>query len=246
MTTTQYNEATGGLTMYKLLLVDDEVSFLKGIALSLEQEGYAVHTAYDGHAALEAFSTLAPDLVILDVMLPYLDGFTVCEAIRKKATVPILMLTARSEDVDKILGLEKGADDYLTKPFNTRELIARIRALLRRKEWGGSLGDEPRVNVGDLTIDTAKRKAMIKGRPIELTNKEYDILITLAANRGKTVSRENLLQLVWGYTHLGDLRNVDVHIGRLRGKIEEDPTNPKYVLTRWGEGYYLRGYDHAD
>ncbi|MBT9155541.1 MAG: Transcriptional regulatory protein WalR [Firmicutes bacterium] len=232
--------------MYKLLLVDDEVSFVKGITLSLEHEGYEVHTAYDGHEALLAFTRLAPDLIILDVMLPGLDGFAVCEAIRKKATVPIMMLTARSEDVDKVLGLEKGADDYLTKPFNTRELVARVRALLRRADWGGNLGEEPRISVRDLTIDTVKRKVSVKGRPVDLTNKEYDILLTLAANRGKIYSRENLLQLVWGYSHLGDLRNVDVHIRRLRGKIEEDPACPKYVLTRWGDGYYLRDNDHAD
>lgn len=232
--------------MYKLLLVDDEASFLKGLTLSLENEGYEVHTAYDGNVALAAFSRLAPDLVILDVMLPGLDGFAVCEIIRRKATVPILMLTARSEDVDKILGLEKGADDYLTKPFNTRELVARVRALLRRKDWGGNAGEETRLSAGDLVIDTGKRKVSVKGRTVDLTNKEYDILLTLATNRGKTFSRENLLQLVWGYSHLGDLRNVDVHIGRLRAKIEEDPACPKYVLTRWGAGYYLRGDDHAN
>ncbi|MBS3986191.1 MAG: response regulator transcription factor [Selenomonadales bacterium] len=231
--------------MYKLLLVDDEASFLKGLTLSLEHEGYEVHAAYDGNEALAAFSRLAPDLVILDVMLPGLDGFAVCEAIRRKATVPILMLTARSEDVDKILGLEKGADDYLTKPFNTRELVARVRALLRRKDWSRSSGEETRLSVGDLVIDTGKRKVSVTGRPVDLTNKEYDILLTLATNRGKTFSRENLLQLVWGYSHLGDLRNVDVHIGRLRAKIEEDPACPKYVLTRWGAGYYLRENDHA-
>lgn len=232
--------------MYKLLLVDDEASFVKGLTLSLEHEGYEVHIAHDGTEALAAFSRLAPDLVILDVMLPGLDGFAVCESIRRKATVPILMLTARSEDVDKILGLEKGADDYLTKPFNTRELVARVRALLRRKDWGGNVGEEARISIGDLTIDTGKRKVYVKGRSVDLTNKEYDILLTLATNRGKTYSRENLLQLVWGYSHFGDLRNVDVHIGRLRAKIEEDPACPKYVLTRWGAGYYLRDDDHAD
>jgi DNA-binding response OmpR family regulator len=232
--------------MYKLLLVDDEASFLKGLTLSLEHEGYEVHPAYDGNEALAAFNRLAPDLVILDVMLPGLDGFSVCEIIRQRDTVPILMLTARSEDVDKILGLEKGADDYLTKPFNTRELMARVRALLRRKDWGGNVGEGTRLSVGELVIDTGKRKVSVKGRAIDLTNKEYEILITLAANRGKTYSRETLLQLVWGYSHLGDLRNVDVHIGRLRAKIEENPACPKYVLTRWGAGYYLRDENHAD
>lgn len=192
-----------------------------------------------------AFNRLAPDLVILDVMLPGLDGFAVCEAIRQRATVPIMMLTARSDDVDKVLGLEKGADDYLTKPFNTREFVARVRALLRRADWGGALGEESRISVGDMTIDTVKRRVSVKGRAVDLTNKEYDILITLAAHRGKTYSRENLLQLVWGYSHLGDLRNVDVHIRRLRGKIEEDPAYPKYVLTRWGAGYYVRDTDYA-
>jgi len=230
---------------YKLLLVDDEVSFVKGITLSLEQEGYEVHSAHDGHEALSSFYALAPDLVILDVMLPGLDGIAVCEALRKKSTVPIMMLTARSEDVDKILGLESGADDYLTKPFNTRELIARVRALLRRKDWSGAVGEESLLKVGDLQIDASKRKVTVKGRFIDLTNKEYDILVTLAANRGKIYSRESLLQLVWGYSHLGDLRNVDVHIGRLRAKVEEDPACPKYVLTRWGAGYYLRDETYA-
>jgi len=232
--------------LYKLLLVDDEVSFLKGLTLSLENEGYEVHTAYDGFQALECFNRFAPDLIVLDVMLPGLDGFTVCEAIRKKSTVPIIMLTARSEDIDKILGLEKGADDYLTKPFSTHELLARIRAQLRRAVWGGTAGEEHCINIGDLSVDTVKRKVIVRSKVVELTAKEYDILITLAANRGRTYTRENLLQIIWGYTHYGDVRNVDVHIKRLREKIEDDPARPKYVLTRWGAGYYLRDDGHAD
>jgi len=172
-------------------------------------------------------------------MLPELDGFEDCKRIRKTSTVPAIMLTARSEDIDKILGLEMGADDYLTKPFNSRELVARIKAHLRRVDWSSPQQVECLV-AGPLTIDTLKRKVTVAEKEVELTAKEFDILVTLATNPGRVYTRENLLEMIWGYKYYGDVRNVDVHVRRLREKVEADPANPEYVLTRWGVGYLFR------
>lgn len=224
--------------MARILIVDDEVALVKGLRLSFEREGYEVITAHSGPDALAAQDSESPDLIILDLMLPGIDGMEVCRKIRMTSTVPIIMLTARSEDVDKILGLELGADDYLTKPFNTRELLARVKAHLRRLDWNRP--DQPEhIRRDDLCIDMLKRRVTIKGREAELTAKEFDILTTLAANPGRIFSRENLLETIWGYKYFGDVRNVDVHVRRLREKIEPDPAEPRYVLTRWGVGYYF-------
>jgi DNA-binding response OmpR family regulator len=223
----------------KILLVDDEVALTKGLKLSLEREGYGVHTAHTGREALKAVETENPDLVVLDLMLPELDGFEVCKRIRQTSTVPIIMLTARTEDIDKVLGLEIGADDYLTKPFNTRELVARVKAHLRRVDWSGPQQQQV-LTANELSIDTLKRKVTVSGKEVDLTAKEFDILATLAANPGRVYTRENLLEMIWGYQYYGDVRNVDVHVRRLREKIELDPANPAYVLTRWGVGYHFK------
>ena len=210
----------------KILVVDDEKLIVKGIRFSLEQEGMEVDCAYDGEEALEYARRCEYDLVLLDVMLPKLDGFQVCQQIREFSDMPIVMLTAKSEDMDKILGLEYGADDYITKPFNILEVKARIKAIMRR---------------------TAKRKEEPAGSPvlvkgeINLTAKEFDVLELLAMNPNKVYSRENLLNLIWGYDYPGDARTVDVHIRRLREKIEQNPSEPKYVHTKWGVGYYFQG-----
>ncbi len=224
--------------MAKILLVDDEQTLAKALRVSLEREGYDVTVVYDGAAALEAFAQALFDLIILDVMLPKMDGFAVCQRIRQTSTVPIIMLTAKSEDIDRVLGLEIGADDYLTKPFNTRELLARIKALLRRCQW--VCGEESQLlSRGALTIDLPKRRVEVEGRQIDLTAKEFDLLSTLASHPGRVYSREQLMELVWGYEYLGDSRNVDVHIRRVREKVEPDPSRPQYLLTRWGAGYYF-------
>lgn len=225
--------------MPKILLVDDEIAFVKGLRLSFEREGYTVVTAHTGTEALRKLNDEHPDLVVLDIMLPELDGLEVCKRIRQTSTLPIIMLTARAEDIDKILGLEMGADDYLTKPFNTRELLARVKAHLRRLEWSNP--EQPsRTELGLLVIDNLKRKVTVDGKGADLTAKEFDILATLAANPGRIYTRENLLETIWGYKYFGDVRNVDVHVRRLREKIEPDPAEPEYVLTRWGMGYYFR------
>lgn len=226
--------------MAKVLLVDDEAALLKGLKLSLEREGFEVHTADNGRKAIDSVQNVHPDIVVLDLMLPELDGFEVCKIVRQTSTVPIIMLTARSEDIDKVLGLEIGADDYLTKPFNTRELVARIRAHLRRVVWSGSAQEAESIRAGDLVIDIPKRRVEVAGKAVELTAKEFDILMTLATNPGRIYTRENLLELIWGYKYYGDVRNVDVHVRRLREKIEVDPAHPEYVLTRWGVGYHFR------
>ena len=225
--------------MAKILLVDDEVALVKGLKLSLEREGFKVVTAHTGTSALSSLVDENPDLMVLDLMLPELDGLEVCKKVRQFSTIPIIMLTARSEDIDKILGLEMGADDYLTKPFNSRELVARIKAHLRRVDWSGAQ-EESRIEVGALVIDSLKRKVTVDGAEAELTAKEFDILATLAANPGRVYTRENLLEEIWGYQYYGDVRNVDVHVRRLREKIERDPAHPEYVLTRWGVGYHFR------
>ena len=235
----------------KILVVDDEKLIVKGIRFSLEQEGMEVDCAYDGEEALECARNCEYDLVLLDVMLPKLDGFQVCQQIREFSDMPVVMLTAKSEDMDKILGLEYGADDYITKPFNILEVKARIKAILevkarikaimrrtsKKKEPAGS----PVLIKGNMKIDCESRRVFIGEREINLTAKEFDVLELLAMNPNKVYSRENLLNLVWGYDYPGDARTVDVHIRRLREKIEMNPSEPKYVHTKWGVGYYFQG-----
>lgn len=225
--------------MKHILLVDDEPNLIKGLRLSFEQEGFAVSTAANGQEALDKALGGSFDLIILDLMLPEVDGLTVCKEVRKKQNTPIIMLTAKTDDFDKILGLELGADDYLTKPFNTRELIARARALLRRVEMLAQPDSAQRLEVGDLTLRPAQRRAEVAGRPLELTAREYDLLELLARHAGVVYTRQQLLDLVWGYDFAGDDRTVDVHVRRLREKLEPDPAHPRYLKTKWGVGYYL-------
>ena len=225
----------------KILVVDDEKLIVKGIRFSLEQEGMEVDCAYDGEEALEYARRCEYDLVLLDVMLPKLDGFEVCQQIREFSDMPIVMLTAKSEDMDKILGLEYGADDYITKPFNILEVKARIKAIMRRTSKPKEPAGSPVLIKGNMKIDCESRRVFIGEREINLTAKEFDVLVLLAMNPNKVYSRENLLNLVWGYDYPGDARTVDVHIRRLREKIEINPSEPKYVHTKWGVGYYFQG-----
>ena len=226
----------------KVLVVDDEKLIVKGIRFSLEQDGMEVSCAYDGEEALALAKTEKFDIILLDVMLPGLTGFEVCQQIRDFSNVPIIMLTAKGDDMDKILGLEYGADDYITKPFNILEVKARIKAIMRR---AGSDHDEKEkaktIEVGDLHMDCEGRRVFIAGKEINLTAKEFDVLELLVFNPNKVYSRENLLNIVWGYEYPGDVRTVDVHIRRLREKIEQNPSDPKYVHTKWGVGYYFQG-----
>jgi|LFRM01.1.fsa_nt_gb DNA-binding response OmpR family regulator len=222
----------------KILVVDDEKTLVKALKFALEKEGFQVCTACDGEEALTAVEQEEPDLVVLDLMLPKLDGFEVCRRLRKERDLPIIMLTARGDDIDKILGLELGADDYMTKPFNPRELIARIKAILRRSAHGG--GMRKVIRAGKLEIDLIKHKVLLEGKEIDLTAKEYALLSFLASNPGRVFSREQLLEHVWGYEYCGDARTVDVHIRHVREKIEENPAEPKMILTIWGTGYKFR------
>lgn len=225
----------------KILVVDDEKLIVKGIRFSLEQEGMEVDCAYDGEEALEYARRCEYDLVLLDVMLPKLDGFQVCQQIREFSDMPIVMLTAKSEDMDKILGLEYGADDYITKPFNILEVKARIKAIMRRAGKNATQETKAKVvEVGELRLDCESRRVFIGTREINLTAKEFDVLELLVFNPNKVYSRENLLNIVWGYEYPGDVRTVDVHIRRLREKIESNPSEPKYVHTKWGVGYYFQ------
>ena len=225
----------------KILVVDDEKLIVKGIRFSLEQEGMEVDCAYDGEEALAFAKNCEYDLVLLDVMLPKMDGFEVCQQIRDFSDMPIVMLTAKSEDMDKILGLEYGADDYITKPFNILEVKARIKAIMRRTAKRQETSTGTMVVKGALRIDCESRRVFIGEKEINLTAKEYDVLELLAMNPNKVYSRENLLNLIWGYDYPGDARTVDVHIRRLREKIETKPSEPKYVHTKWGVGYYFQG-----
>lgn len=223
----------------KILLVEDEKTLAKALKFNLEKEGFRVEVAFDGEEALNAMSGEEPDLVILDLMLPKIDGYEVCRSIRRSSDVPIIMLTARDEDIDKILGLELGADDYMTKPFNTRELLARIRAILRRTVQQAAAA-RSFIKVGDLQIDVIKHKVTVKGREVALTSREFNLLSLLASNPGKVYSREELLEEIWGDDYSGDVRTVDVHIRHLREKIEEFPAEPNIILTVWGAGYKFR------
>ena len=224
----------------KILVVDDERLLVKGIKFNLENEGYQVECAYDGAAAVELVRTGGFDLVILDLMMPEIDGLEACMRIREFSNIPIIMLTARSEDTDKIIGFECGADDYITKPFNILELKARIRAMLRRATGSAAQG-KSQITVGDLTLDTEQRVAVRDGEVVELTAKEYDLIELLMKNPRRVYSRENLMNVAWGYSYTGDYRTVDVHIRRLREKLERHPAEPEYILTKWGVGYYFKG-----
>ena len=230
----------------KLLIVDDEKTLVKALKFSLEKEGFQIDAAYDGKEAVDKISDPEQhfDLVILDLMLPEIDGFEVCRIIRKKMDIPIIMLTARGEDIDKVLGLELGADDYLTKPFNPRELSARIKSILRRVE---SRKDDLKkhINIGELQIDLLHRRVLLREEDIELTAKEFALLSFFATNAGKIFSREQLLEQVWGYNYYGDARTVDVHIRHLREKIEKDPGNPELIVTVWGTGYKFIDSENA-
>ena len=223
-----------------ILVVDDEKLLVKGIKFNLENEGYQVDAAYDGLEAVELARSGKYDLIILDVMMPELDGLEACMRIREFSTIPIIMLTARGEDMDKIIGFEYGADDYITKPFNILELKARIRALLRRSALVSNTTNSI-LAVGHIMIDTEKRVAMKNDEPVELTVKEFDVFELLSKNPGRVYSRETLLNIIWGYEYQGDIRTVDVHIRRLREKLEENPAEPEYIMTKWGVGYYIRG-----
>lgn len=226
----------------RVLVVDDEKLIVKGIRFSLEQDGMEVVCAYDGEEALEIAKSQEFDIILLDVMLPGLSGFEVCQQIREFSDVPVVMLTAKGEDMDKILGLEYGADDYITKPFNILEVKARIKAIMRRtttKEPVKAVEDTL-IKRGDMTIDRDGRRVYIAEQEINLTAKEFDVLELLVLNPNKVYSREKLLTLVWGEDYPGDVRTVDVHIRRLREKIEKNPSEPRYVHTKWGVGYYFK------
>ena len=214
----------------KILVVDDEKVLVKGIKFNLESEGYQVEAGYDGEEAVELARSGSFDLIILDLMMPKIDGLQACMRI----------LTARSEDTDKIIGFECGADDYITKPFNILELKARVRALLRRAGMAAQKQGGGRLSMGHITLDVDARAAWKDGKSVDLTAKEFDLMELLLRNPGRVYSRENLLNVVWGYEYAGDYRTVDVHVRRLREKLELDPANPEYILTKWGVGYYLK------
>ena len=228
----------------KILVVDDEQVLVKGIKYNLEKEGYQVAAAYDGAAAVELARTGDFDLIILDLMMPVLSGTEACMQIREFSDVPVIMLTARGEDADKLMGFACGADDYVTKPFNILELKARVRTLLTRsaprQSPQAAANDADLLTVGDLSLDSSQRVAIREGKIIDLTAKEYDLIELLMRNPGRVYSRESLMNLVWGYTYAGDYRTVDVHIRRLREKLEAQPATPVHIMTKWGVGYYFK------
>ncbi|MBQ7793217.1 MAG: response regulator transcription factor [Clostridia bacterium] len=225
--------------LVKILVVDDEKLLVKGIKYNLEQEGYQVVTAFDGEEAVHLAHDDSIDLILLDLMLPKMDGLTVCRTIRAFSDVPIVMLTAKSEDIDKILGLEYGADDYITKPFNIREVTSRIKAILRRVNPAPKQNDNVMVS-GDIVLDYNFRRVTIRDKVIELTGKEFDLLELFLKHPGKVYTRENLLDIAWGFDYPGDVRTVDVHIRRLREKVEDNPAEPEFIRTKWGVGYYYK------
>ncbi|MGI6315379.1 MAG: response regulator transcription factor [Christensenellales bacterium] len=222
----------------RILIVDDEPTIVKGLKYSLEQDGYETDVAYDGEEALEKVFANDYDLVLLDVMLPKLDGMQVCQQIRQNSDVPVIMLTAKGEDMNKILGLEYGADDYMTKPFNILEVKARIKTIMRRTR-ADRAAESQVLTCRDISMNLDRRTVNIGSRPINLTAKEFDLLKLFMSNKGKVFSREKLLETVWKYDYLGDLRTVDVHIRRLREKVESNPGQPEYIFTKWGVGYYF-------
>ncbi len=226
---------------YRVLVVDDEKLIVKGIRFSLEQDGMEVTAAYDGEEALQNAKKEEYDLIVLDVMLPKMDGLQVCQQIREFSQVPIIMVTAKGEDMDKIMGLEYGADDYITKPFNILELKARIKAILRRssKKSTADAKNQSTLKVRGLELEYESRRVFVEGKEVNLTAKEFDLLELFMQNPGKVYSRENLLDTIWGYDYPGDVRTVDVHVRRLREKIEENPSEPRYIFTKWGVGYYF-------
>ena len=227
----------------RILLVDDEPLILKGLRFTLEQEGYEIITAADGEEALKIFFEQPVDLVLLDVMLPKLDGIQVCQRIRESSNVPILMLTAKGEDMDKILGLEYGADDYMTKPFNILEVKARIKTVLRRAAQPAANEEKKVIRVHDMEVNIVNRSVSLGGKEVRLTAKEFDLLQLFITNRGKVFSRETMLETVWKYDYMGDARTVDVHIRRLREKIERNTAQPEFIFTQWGVGYYFTDKD---
>ena len=226
----------------KILVVDDEDLLVKGIRFNLQNEGYEVITGSNGLEAIQAVQTQNPDLVVLDVMMPEMDGLTACSKIREFSDVPIIMLTAKTDDMDKLLGFDHGVDDYLTKPFNILELKARIRALLRRSGAYSSNTAAPvnELTIGSITLDLDARNAYRAGTLVDLTAKEFDVIEYLMHNPNRVYSREALLDTIWAYEYRSDIRTVDVHIRRLREKLEENPAEPKYILTKWGVGYYFK------
>ena len=231
------------MALEKVLVVDDDPNICEVLRMYLENEGYSVILSYDGEEALEKVQNNKYDLILLDIMLPKLTGLEVCQQIREFSDIPIVMLTAKGDDMDKILGLEYGADDYITKPFNILEVKARIKAIMRRTSGKSESAKKEQqvVEAGDLKLDCDGKRLYICGREINLTTKEFDVLELLVLNPNKVYSRENLLKLVWGADYPGDVRTVDVHIRRLREKIEANPSEPKYVHTKWGMGYYYKG-----
>lgn len=227
----------------RILVVDDEKLLVKGIKFNLENDGYTVDGAYDGGSALNMFSENSYDLIILDLMLPVIDGLSVCRKIRETSNVPIIMLTAKSEGSDKLIGFEYGADDYVTKPFDILELKARIRVILKRT--GGERSRAEVLEAGHIRVDTMQRAVYRGDEMIDLTAKEFDLLVMLMRNQGRVFSRESLLNSVWGYEYPGDIRTVDVHVRRLREKLEMDDASPEYILTKWGVGYYFKAQQEA-
>ncbi len=226
-----------GSQKLNILIVDDEKMIVKGLKHSLEQNGFRVFAAYDGRQALEVISSDNVELIVLDLMLPEIDGMTLCKTIRQTMDIPIIMLTAKDDYIDKILGLEFGADDYVTKPFNTRELIARINAVYRR--YGMKGNNDERIETSDLKLNITCRSLYKRDREVPLTAKEFDLLHTLIRSPGRVFTREKLFEIVWN-EFICDTRTVDVHISNLREKIEDDPSNPQYIRTKWGAGYYFR------
>ena len=224
----------------KILVVDDEKLLVKGIKFNLENDGYEVVAAYDGEEAVELARNGNFDLIILDIMMPKCSGLDACMMIREFSNVPIIMLTAKGEDMDKLIGFEHGTDDYLTKPFNILELKARIRALLRRAAPQDTKENASRITAGDITLDSDERNAYKNGVPVELTAREFDLMELLMRNPGHVYSRENLLDIIWGYEYQGEIRTVDVHVRRLREKLEKVPAQPEYIMTKWGVGYYFK------
>ncbi len=223
----------------KIAVVDDEDILVKGIRFNLQNEGYTVLTGSNGREAVELAQTQKPDLMVLDVMMPEMDGFAACSHIREFSDVPIILLTAKAEDMDKLIGFDHGADDYLTKPFNILELKARIRALLRRAAPSGG-GENDRLTIGSISLDLGARNAYRSGELTVLTAKEFDVIEFLMRNPNRVYSREALLDTIWAYEYRSDIRTVDVHIRRLREKLEENPAEPQYIMTKWGVGYYFR------
>lgn len=224
----------------KILVVDDEALLVKGIRFNLQNEGYEVITGSDGLDAIRLVQEQSPDLVVLDVMMPNMDGLTACGKIREFSDIPIILLTAKADDMDKLMGFDHGADDYLTKPFNILELKARIRALLRRAGGNGKKEPDHCLTIGSITLDLDARNAYRSGTLVDLTAKEFDVIEFLMRNPNRVYSREALLDTIWAYEYRSDIRTVDVHIRRLREKLEENPAEPKYILTKWGVGYYFR------